>query len=312
MDESLEQLPVEPKVSAIVVSYNCAEALRRCLAALERSRDRDRMEIIVVDNGSRDECPGIDAEFPNVTVMRLERNFGLAKALNIGIRTSQGEYLLLIEPEVEVAPATATALATALDADADAVGVCPLIVDTEGRPSSIVRPLPTPESLKRALSEEGPGQALAPDLSAEVVPVPWADPGAILARKFFIRGLNYFDQRFGQHWLDAELCFQIRRASKKTLLLPKVRVVRRLADASFPLSKAARAALDADRALGAATFAGKHFGFAAGLRLRLGLTAGAIGRALKALVTFGDTGYEFGRMSAIVTGQKIDGSQNAL
>lgn len=312
MDESLDQQPAEPKVSAIIVSYNCAEALRRCLAALERSREREKLEIVVVDNGSRDGCPGMDAEFPNITVMRLERHFGLAKALNIGIRTSRGEFLLLLDPNVEVAPDTVTALAARLDADADAVAVCPLIVDAEGQPSSVVRPLPTPDSLKAALRDPGAGKTISLDLAAEPIAVPWADAGAILARKFFIRGLNYFDQRFGHHWLDAELCFQIRRAGKKTLLLPKVKVVRRPAQDSFPLDKSALAALDADRALGAATFAGKHFGFGAGLKLRAGITLGAIGRALKALVTMGDTGYEFGRMSAILSGQKIDGSQGAL
>ena len=311
MDEPLEQQPSTPKVSAIIVSYNCAAALRRCLAALERSRDRGKLEIIVVDSGSRDECPGIDTEFSKVTVMRLERHFGLAKALNIGCRSAQAEYLLFLDPNVEVPPETMTALAAKLDSDPDAVAVTPLIVDPEGRPSSVIRPLPAAANLKTALSD-APFETVSLDLTAETIGVPWADWGAVMARKFFVRGLNYFDERFGHHWLDVELCFQIRRASKKTLLLPKLKVVRRPAEDSFPLDKSARAALAADRALGAATFARKHFGAGVGFMLRLSLVFGAIGRALKALVTFHDFGFEFDRTSAIVTGQKIDGSQRAL
>jgi glycosyltransferase involved in cell wall biosynthesis len=312
MDEPPEQQPAQPKVSAIIFSYNSAAALRRCLAALEKSRERERMEILVVDSGSRDESPGMDGDFPNITMLRLERHFGLAKALNIACRTAQGEHLFFVDPSIEVAPETVAALAARLDSDSDAAAVCPLIVDLEGQPASLVRPLPAPESLKLALRQDAPPQAISPDLAAEAVPIPWADWRAIMARKFFVRGLNYFDQRFGHHWLDAELCYQIRRAAKKTILLPKLKVVGHPPEIAFPLDTSARAALSADRALGAATFAGKHFGFGKGLALRIGISLGAIGRALKALVTFGEVGFEFSRASAILRGQKIDGSQRAL
>lgn len=305
MDETLEQRYATPKVSAIIVSYNCAAALRRCLAALERTREREKLEVVIVDAGSRDDCPRMDAEFPNVTILRLERHFGMAKALNIGIRTAQGEYLLLLDPNVEVAPETVMTLAARLDADSDAVAAAPLVVDAEGRPASVIRTLPT-------AGNADPGRPISVDLEADAVGVPALDWGAILARKFFIRGLNYFDERFGHHWLDTELCFQIRRAGKKTMLLPGVRVTRRPADDSFPLDTSARAALAADEALARATFAGKHFGALAGIKLRLTVTLGAIGRALKAMFTFGQAGFEFSRMSAILGGQKIDGSQRAL
>jgi hypothetical protein len=304
MEETLGAPPAAAKVSAVIVSHNSAPALRRSLAALERTRDRQALEIVVVDAGSRDDCPRMDAEFPRVTVMRLARHFGLAKALNIGIRTAQGEYLLLLDPNVEVAPDTVPALAARLDADSDAVAVCPLIVDPEGRPASVIHALPTPADLSC-------GAILSPDLDQEAVSVPLADWGAVMARKFFIRGLNYFDERFGHHWLDAELCYQIRRAGKKTLLLPRVKVVRWPPEDSFPLAADARAALDADRALGAATFARKHFGLATGIKVRIWIALAAIGRALRALVTFGEIGFEFARMTAIIGGQKIDGSQRA-
>jgi GT2 family glycosyltransferase len=312
MAEPPEQQPATPKVSVVIFSYNSAAGLRRCLAALEKSREREKMEIIVVDSGSRDESPNMDVDFPKITMLRLERHFGLAKALNIACRTAQGEHLFFLDPNVEVAPETVAALAAKLDADPDAAAVCPLIVDADGQPTSVVRPLPTIESLKRSLRADAPAEAVSLDLAADAITVPWIEWGAIMARKFFVRGLNYFDQRFGHHWLDAELCFQIRRASRKTLLLPKLRVVRKPAEDALPLDTAARAALAADRALGAATFAGKHFGFGKGLAFRIGITLGAIGRALKAMLTFGEVKFELGRASAILSGQTIDGSQRAL
>src|SRR5690349_11993179 len=80
-----EQAPA-PKVTALIFSYDSAPALRRCLAAIEGSNDRNTIETLVVDCGSHDESPQLDSEFPEVTILRLPRYFGRTKALNIGTR----------------------------------------------------------------------------------------------------------------------------------------------------------------------------------------------------------------------------------
>ena len=66
-----EELAPAAKVTAVIFSYDSAPALRRALAALEGSKDRNLIEILVVDCGSHDESPGLDSEFPNVTILRL-------------------------------------------------------------------------------------------------------------------------------------------------------------------------------------------------------------------------------------------------
>src|SRR5260370_11145162 len=109
----------KPKVAAIVFSYDSAPALRRCLAALEGSNDREALEILVVDSGSHDESPGVDSEFPNITILRLPRYFGRTKALNIATRTAVAEYLFFLTPEVDVLPNTIPALMAKLESDGD-------------------------------------------------------------------------------------------------------------------------------------------------------------------------------------------------
>ena len=94
------ETPQEPKVSVVIVTWNCIEALRICLTALNASRQRDRIEVLVVDAGSRDGSGQVDAEFSNVTVHRLPRNFGKTRARNIGIRTARAELVLFLDPEV--------------------------------------------------------------------------------------------------------------------------------------------------------------------------------------------------------------------
>jgi GT2 family glycosyltransferase len=288
----LEEIDLPPaiKVTALVFSYDCAPALRRCLAALEGSNDRASIEILVVDCGSHDESAQLDSEFSNVTILRLPRYFGRTKALNIGTRTSAGEFLLFMTPEVEMLPTTIPSLVARLEADPDAVAVCPLLLDTQAQAAEQFFRLPTPAT----------GLDLTPvaaDKTAEIFPVEFATFQAFLVRKFFVKGLNYLDERYGDSWADAELCYQIHRVSRKTLALPQVTA---LYTANSPYAESAQTILAADRVHGAATFFGKHYGFTAGLLFRLKAI-------LKALFTL-----RLGLFAALVSGAKIDGSQTAI
>ncbi len=299
-------------VSVLIVTYNCAPALRRCIESVERTQQRESVEILVVDNGSADDCGRIDSEFPGVTVLRLPKNFGLTKARNIGTRTAKGEYLLLLEPDVELLPDTIPALAAHLAADNEAVAVCPLLVSPDFEPVFRTRSLPTTESLAQACRDGGLAGEAAGDLGRATIPIEYPEPGAMLVRRRFIQGMNYFDQHYGQHWSDADLCARIRGSGKTILLMTGTRAVRRAEGLWEPADSDARAALDADLALGAAAYVGKHFGMAAGLRFRLRLILSAVGEALAGLVTFRETGYRFGRLTRILKGQKVDGFQQGL
>lgn len=306
MEESQQtpQTGGTPKVSAVIFSYNHAAALRRCIEALDKSAVPGDLEILVVDSGSDDESPTLDAQFPDAKFLRLERHFGATKALNIGTRTALGEYIFFLEPEVEVEPATVAALAARLDADTDALAVCPLLINEENRPVSVIRRLPDANAFKACLKGESlPSTAIGEsDESKDAIDVDYPDRRALLVRKSFLRNMNYLDARFGHHWSDADLCAQIRRAGKRIRLLPGVRV--RLASRA-PDSKDARLAMTVDLGVGAAEYLDKYNGFAAGL----GFRTWAIFWALGKLFTFNEPGFALGRLAGIVSGQKIDGSQ---
>jgi GT2 family glycosyltransferase len=244
----------------------------------------------VVDCGSHDESAQLDSEFSGVAMLRLPRYFGRTKALNIGTRTSAGEYLLFMTPEVEVLPTTIPSLVARLESDSETVAVCPLLVDTKAKLAEQFFRLPTPDT----------GMDLTPvavDKTAEVFPVELATFQAFLVRKFFVKGLNYLDERYGDSWSDAELCYQIRRVSRKTLALPQVTA---LYTPGSPYAESARTILTADRVHGAAVFFGKHYGMMSGILFR----TKAI---LKALFTF-----RIPLFIALVSGAKIDGSQSTI
>ena len=270
-----------------MVALNQIEPLRRAVAALERSTERERLEILVVDLGSDDGSPQLDSEFPSIVTLRLPHNFGATKAMNIGTRTAKADLVFYLSPDVEVLPDTIQKLADKLEEDSDAAAVCPLLVDAAGKPASRIYKLPTPESFKREMP------AVAIDTSQESVNVEYPGREAVLVRKQFVKGMNYFDERYGEFWADADLAMQIRRGLKKIRLYPSIQAVKH-ADTS---PSAAKGLLAADRAGGAAAFIGKYYGFMGGFGFRIGAIFGALGR------------FDFKQLIALCSGQKIDGSQ---
>jgi GT2 family glycosyltransferase len=282
--EPVEEI-IEPKVSAILVGYNQAEPLRRAIQALERSHDRERLEILVIDCGSRDESAQLDTEFEGITVLRLPMHLGATKAMNIAVRTAKAEVLFFLSLNVEVAPETVKQLAAKLEGEADVAAVCPLLVDPEGRAVSKDRAI-------HALIAGKPS-AVDVDISAESIEMNFPGLEALMIRKQFIKGMNYFDERFGHYWADADLAMQIRRAQRKIVLYPLIRVVYR----DEPDPTAGDPLFAADRELGAAAFLGKYRGFFAGVMFRLGAIFRALGR------------FDFREAGALISGQKLDGTQ---
>jgi len=90
-------------ISIIIVNYNTKQILLQCLESLYRENKRCFLEIIVVDNASTDGSPeAVEQKFPNVIVIRNEKNLGFSRANNIGIMHCKGQYLCLVNSDIEV------------------------------------------------------------------------------------------------------------------------------------------------------------------------------------------------------------------
>ena len=71
---------------AVVLSWNGREATLACLRSLSAV---EGLDVLVVDNASRDgSAEAVAAEFPDVRLVRNERNLGFAGGMNVGLRTA--------------------------------------------------------------------------------------------------------------------------------------------------------------------------------------------------------------------------------
>jgi GT2 family glycosyltransferase len=292
--EAVEEAPKPVRITALLVSCNRAEQLRRAIESLEASKDREQIEILVVDNGSTDGSAPLESEFPNTRFIRMPRNFGLTKALNVGLRAAAGEFVFLLHEDSEVFPETAAALARVLDRQSDVGAVCPLLVSPGGEAAPQIARLPAPG---RTAIEWQPVDPAGGEQSLE-----YARGAAIMMRSFSLRAMGQLDEHYGTYGSDAELCFQVRRAGKRLLLLPGARVIHHGREELDPRSRAAR---DADFKLGMAVYLRKHYGVIRGLSYRISAVLAALGGVL----TLRDIRYQLSLFGALWLGQKIDGTQ---
>ena len=90
-----------PYFSVIIPVYNVEKYLPQCVESV-LTQSFENIEVILVDDGSPDNCPAICDEFANkdsrVRVIH-KQNGGLSDARNYGIRAAQGEYLLFLDSD---------------------------------------------------------------------------------------------------------------------------------------------------------------------------------------------------------------------
>jgi len=98
---------MEKKVAIIILTYNQKKLLRETLESVIADTNYKNYKIFLVDNGSEDRHDLMVREkFPNVDVIRNEKNLGFSKANNIGIKKASKkynpEYFVLLNDDMEI------------------------------------------------------------------------------------------------------------------------------------------------------------------------------------------------------------------
>lgn len=134
------------KLTVVIVSYNVKYYLEQCLVSLRRALTGIDAEVYVVDNDSKDDSIGYLApRFPEVKMIASRHNLGFARANNLAIRSSESEYVLLLNPDTIVGEESIRQSIAFMDAHpkAGAAGVRMLRTDGSDAKESR-RGLPTP------------------------------------------------------------------------------------------------------------------------------------------------------------------------
>src|SRR5947209_8467384 len=114
----------QTRVSALIVNFNTCACLTRCLQALRRASVAGGLQVVVVDNDSRDgSAAAIRTQFPDAKLIANATNRGYAAANNQAFARATAPYVLLLNPDTAVEPEAIEQMAAFLDARPDAAAV---------------------------------------------------------------------------------------------------------------------------------------------------------------------------------------------
>lgn len=226
--------PTRAAISAVVVSHDSGECLRRCVAAL--LLQPEVMEICVVDNASSDGAPARLPGAGRVRLLRNASNLGFSIACNQGAAATSGAHLLFINPDCELPAGALAQMRAALDAHPTIGVLGAQLLNEDGSPQAAARrATPTPRRALRSLlglgsaaqgrrdarpAREGPGPARVERVDAI--------SGALMLmpREVFDR-LGGFDEGYVLHCEDLDLCRRVPALGLEVALLPDLRVLHR-------------------------------------------------------------------------------------
>jgi N-acetylglucosaminyl-diphospho-decaprenol L-rhamnosyltransferase len=208
-----------PIVSVIIVNWNGAGHLRVCLPSLA-SQSFKSLEIIVVDNCSSDDSAQV-ASTLGARWLLLEKNLGLAPALNRGAAIAIGDLLLFVNNDMRFDPEFVAALVEPLERDADLFATDGMQYNWNGTVREHLATRLTAVRCRRdSCTELVPGLHFYQQEKIEKSPVFMASAACMMVRRTTFEKIGGFDNRLPLGYEDAEICWRAWVLGRKTVYVP--------------------------------------------------------------------------------------------
>lgn len=229
-------------LAVIIVSTSEAHWLRRCLPTVFASAGDLDLDVVVVDNESRDGTAElVRSEFPRARVVQA-RNHGFPHANNRGLMTVDARYVLFLNPDTEILEGRFDVLLRRLDAEPEigVAGVKQQVAD--GRLWPTMRRFPSPmRTLLETLGSEHYGLRFAWMRTRELnlsryeeeFDLDWTQGSFMLVRREALESAGWWDERFFLYSDEVDLAYRIKQAGWRVRHLPQMRILHHAGKAGF-------------------------------------------------------------------------------
>ncbi|MDD2922885.1 MAG: glycosyltransferase family 2 protein [Anaerolineales bacterium] len=224
------------ELGVCIVTRESKDEILECLASLFGESSGLDMDVVVVDNNSRDgTVDEIRLKFPAVNLILNNDNFGFSRAVNQGLKTLDARYYLLLNPDAIILDRAIGKLIRFMDETPQA-GICvPKVLNSDGtlqyqcrrgeaRPwevfsyfTGLARLFPKDLRFTGYLLNH-----LDNDAVNEVKAV---SGSCMLIRREVVEQIGYLDERYFAYQEDTDYCFHARHAGWKVFYAPIAKVI---------------------------------------------------------------------------------------
>lgn len=225
----------KPQISIIIVNWKVRPLLEKCLDSILADTQNFSKEIFVVDNDSRDGTPEmIMADYHQVTMIALPRNRGFARANNLALKQSSGDYIFLLNPDTEIQPGFFKIILAYFESHPEVALLGPRILNSDLSQQASIRRLPNLISqllVLFKLTKVWPNNkflqkylAVDFDYNREATVEQIMGATMIMPRKTY-ENIGLFDQRFFLWLEEVDYCKRIKDAGLVIKYLPTASLI---------------------------------------------------------------------------------------
>ncbi len=207
--------------AAVVVNYQSGPLLADCVQSILADDSAGPVELVVVDNASRDDSIAtLHEQYPDVRVVHAPGNVGYARAANLGAASTRAPIVAVLNADLTVVSGTAKALVTRVEEDERVGAAGPRIHNLDGSDYPSARREPSvldaaghgllgvwwprnPFTVRYRQLDADPAQARTAD---------WLSGSAIWFRRDALDDIGGWDERFFMYMEDVDVCWRLRRA----------------------------------------------------------------------------------------------------
>jgi GT2 family glycosyltransferase len=237
-------------LTAIVVTYRSRELVAgaiHSIRAASKATSRS-VEIIVIDNASPDgSADAVEAEHPDVRLIRNDKNVGFGRANNQAFAVARGTWWLLLNPDARLEGDALSPLLTALAQRPDLAAAGPAISGGGTGAAESAGELPGLRSLaahflflnRLPLARRGgpwAGFQVRAGAGAEAREVGWLSGAAVVLRPEAIRTVGGFDPAIFLYGEDVELGYRLGAAGWRLALIPMAQASHAIGGSQSPRS----------------------------------------------------------------------------
>jgi N-acetylglucosaminyl-diphospho-decaprenol L-rhamnosyltransferase len=300
----------DPDLSVIVVNYNTRHLLQEMMAALQRAAEGISLQIIFIDNASRDgSADYIRATWPHLELIANTANVGFGRANNQALPLLRGRNVLLLNTDAFLEPDSLKVALAQLDRDASCGVLGVRLIGRDGSVQPSCRYFPTPWNIfliRTGLWRLFPWTQLTDDANWDdhkAAECDWTPGAFLLIRRAVIDQVGLFDPRYFLYFEEVDFCRAAKAAGWKILYCPDTSVVHiggESAKSDGDLTKSGRqlSALQMESEL---LYFRKHYGIAGVIASLLMYALGDLILAIKRLLRKGSNDDEVQSISALTS-----------
>ena len=216
---------VFPLVSIIIPTRDAPELLGRCLKSIFEKSFYPKMEVILMDNETKDEeALWLMSQYP-VRRIHLPNPFNFSRASNLGARQAAGEFLVFLNNDTEIVAEDwlQQLLYYAEQPDVGTVGALLLYENRTVQHAGVVLGIRgTADHIMRGFPSDGDGYAGSLACAREVSAVTAA---CSMMRKSLFREIGGFNEHFFTAYQDVDLCLRLRDRGLRIIYTPQAVVL---------------------------------------------------------------------------------------